>query len=424
MTRLALQIYVGFVLVLLIFFVITSIWFRAFESGEARRFMGGAERIAALLLPESGASLEAHQEAAERISEAARTGVVIFHANGKRLGEAGAFIPLPNFEREGFHFQRRGRGPGLATLRLEDGRWLVLRMPEGGRNPWHGLAVLGLGAIALAAGAYPVARRIAGRIERLAASVDAWGAGDLAVRAQPEGKDEVAQLAERFNQAAERVETLVGAQRTLLASASHELRSPLARLRMAAEILAEGNLEDPDRLSALREQLQRDVAALDAGVEELLLVSRLDLMAAEDAWMEVDLLAIAAEEAAAQTEAQVDVAGDSLLVRGHDRSLRHLVRNLIANALRHAPGSPVDVSVERAPQGGVRLEVRDRGPGIPVADRARIFEPFTRGGGSELGLGLGLAIVQQIAVHHGGSAEAVDREGGGATFRINLPGAE
>lgn len=424
MNRLALQIYLGFVLVLIAFFAMTSVWFRAFETQEDSRFEGTAERVAALLVPEAGASLEAHQIAAEKLAAATQTGVVIFHANGKRLGEAGEFVPLPDFDREGSHFGRRRRGSRTGVLQLEDGRRLAILAPEGGPTPFHGLAVLGLGALALAAGSYPVARRIAGRLERLSASVDAWGSGDLGIRATPEGKDEVAQLAKRFNQAAERVETLVGAQRTLLASASHELRSPLARLRMAAEILAEGSLEDEARIAQLRAQLTRDIAALDAGVEELLLVSRLDLMAAEDAWAEVDLLAIAAEEGAraeADHDIEVELSGVSLLVQGHDRSLRHMMRNLIANAIRHAPGSAVEVVVEAGLPGHVVLEVRDRGPGFSEADRARIFEPFVRGESSEQGLGLGLAIVQQIAVHHGGSAEALPREGGGAMFRIEFP---
>ena len=153
-------------------------------------------------------------------------------------------------------------------------------------------------------------------------------------------------------------------------------------------------------------------------------MSRLDLMAAEDAWAEVDLLAIAAEEgarAAAGTESEVEVSGAFGLVEGHELSLRHMVRNLIANALRHAPGSRVEVTVDSVATGAVRLEVHDRGPGIAAEDRARIFEPFARGAGATQGLGLGLAIVQQIALHHGGSAQVLAREGGGTTFRIELP---
>ncbi len=417
MTRLAIRIYLGFVLVVLVFFVLAGIWFRVVEAPQRFQASAEVEAVAALLVPEPGAPKEELEAALQRLAAAAGTGVALFSADGARLAEAGAFAPLPDLDRGRSHWL--GRGPGsAAVLRLPDGRWLTARAPArpGAR---HGLAVLGLFALALVAGAYPVARGIAGRLERLSTSVDAWGGGDLAVRAQVEGKDEVGQLAERFNQAAERVESLVGSQRTLLASASHELRSPLARVRMAAEILSGGEASDPERIRALRAQLERDIAALDAGVEELLLVSRLDLVDAESAWREVDLLGLAAE-VAAETAQEVDVLGSAGEVRGDERSLRHLLRNLLSNALRHAPGSPVEVEVGGEAE-AVWLEVRDRGPGIPDAERARVFEAFARGEGSRDGLGLGLAIVQQIAVHHGGRAAAHAREGGGTVMRVDLP---
>lgn len=419
MTRLSIRIYLGFLLVVVVFFVSTGVWFRFVETRERLRVSDQAEAIAALLVPEQGATKEELDAALQRLANAAGTGVALFSADGARLAEAGDFAPLPDLDREESHWLGP-RGPDSAgVLRLPDGRWLTARVkPPGG--PRHGLAVLALFALALAAGAYPVARGIAGRLERVSKSVDAWGGGDLAVRAPVEGRDEVAQLAQRFNQAAERVEALVASQRTLLASASHELRSPLARLRMAAEILSEGEGATPERTAALRAQLERDVAALDAGVEELLLVSRLDLVDAESAWQEVDLLGLAAE-VAAEADEDVVVSGEGGEVCGDERSLRHLVRNLLSNARRHAPGSPVEVEVGGASSARRWLEVRDRGPGIPEGERERVFDAFSRGEGSRDGLGLGLAIVQQIAVRHGGRAEATAREGGGTTLRVELP---
>src|SRR5438128_1508819 len=146
----------------------------------------------------------------------------------------------------------------------------------------------------VAIGAYPVARRLTRRLERLRAGVEGLGAGDFDARVPVEGRDEVAVLAQTFNRAADRIEALVGAQRTLLASASHELRSPLARIRVALELMGAGR---PD----LRERVAEDVAELDELIGELLLASRLQTVEQLDHREEVDLLGLVAEEAARGT---------------------------------------------------------------------------------------------------------------------------
>ncbi len=298
------------------------------------------------------------------------------------------------------------------------------------RSPAHGVGLLVGLALAIGAGAWPVARSITRRLERVSQSVEALGEGTLSARAPVEGRDEVARLAVRFNHMAGRVEALVAAQRTLLASASHELRSPLARLRVAAELLtgADGARLSAERLAELRAGIASDVTQLDHAVEELLLASRLDAAEASGPGEPVDLLALVVEETAAHGEAvHVDGSGEApALLSGDPRSLRHLVRNLVGNALRHAPGTPVDIRVAAGPGGGAVLSVADRGPGVDAADRERIFEPFARGGdataqGTE-GVGLGLALVRRIARHHGGDATVEDRPGGGTVFRVTLPG--
>src|SRR5262249_57080728 len=126
------------------------------------------------------------------------------------------------------------------------------------------------------------------------------GGGDLAARGSIEGPDEVAQLAESFNRAAARIEELVGAHKVLLANASHELRTPLARIRMAVE-LTKANA-DPKR----KADLERDIAELDALIDEILLASRLEAVKSLDASEEVDLLALAAEECARYDTAELE----------------------------------------------------------------------------------------------------------------------
>jgi two-component system, OmpR family, sensor kinase len=409
-SRLYLRVYLTLVAVVIVFFASSSVLFFWHRGGTREEAMlGAAARIAALVLPAADAPADEQARRLAELATALDAGAALLDAEGRRVAEAGRFVPLPSLERGASHLAGGPRHDTLA-LRLADGRWLSLRLPPLPHE--HGGFLLGLGLLAglLALAAYPLARWLARRIEALGASVDAFGRGDLSARAAVAGRDEVARLAESFNQAAARIETLVATQRTLLASASHALRSPLARLRVAAELLAEGR--EPARAEELRAQLAAEVTALDAAVEELLAVSRLELGAAEH--RPVDLLALAAEEGA---RVGAEVTGAPAELVGDARSLRHLLRNLLENARRHAPGA-LELSV--APQGGGALvTVADRGPGVAEADRERIFEPFAKGAGA--GLGLGLAIVRQIARHHGGEARVRPRAGGGSLFEVTLP---
>jgi signal transduction histidine kinase len=307
----------------------------------------------------------------------------------------------------------RGAGPTLA-FRLPDGRWLVARQTRAGRA--HGwLAAFALLAFASAIGAYPVVRRLTRRLERLRARVDDLGAGDLAARVEVEGSDEVADLARSFNRAAGRIERLVNAQRTLLASASHELRSPLARMRVAIELL--GGEDRPE----LRERVSRDIAELDELIGELLLASRLARLEELEQRREVDLLALVAEEGA---RSGAEVGGEPVRIQGDPRMLRRLVRNLLENARRYGGGSSVEATVVPLGEGGARLCVADRGPGVPESERERIFEPFYRPPGTrespDGGVGLGLSLVRQIARHHAGEARCLSRDGGGTRLEVDL----
>jgi signal transduction histidine kinase len=413
-SRLYLRVYLALVAVVIAFFASSSLlffWHRGGSREEA--LLAAAERLAELVLPSPDAPRGDQARRVEELAETLGIGAALFDAEGDRLAEAGRFAPLPDLDRGGSHLAGGPRHDAV-LLKLADGRWLSLRMPPPPHRHGGFFASLALLAVLLALAAWPLARSLARRIEALTARVDAFGSGELSARAPVHGKDEVARLAERFNAAAERIEALVSTQRTLLASASHALRSPLARLRVATELLTAAPAPDPERAAALRDQLAHEVTLLDAAVEELLAVSRLELGAAERA--PVDLLALAAEEGA---RVGADVSGAPTTVVGDARSLRHLLRNLVENAKRHA-GDGIEVSVAPDEAGGGRITVADRGPGIPDAERERIFEPFVTGHGGE-GVGLGLAIVRQIARHHGGEARAHAREGGGTRFEILLP---
>jgi len=281
---------------------------------------------------------------------------------------------------------------------------------EGGFPGYRIFIVLALLALAVGVGAYPMARRLTRRLERLQAGVESLGAGDLSARVRTTGHDEVARLAESFNRAAARIEELIGSHKTLLANASHELRTPLARIRMAVELMKES--ADPVRKAGL----EQDIAELDALIDEILLASRLDALKRLEADEDVDLLALAAEECARYENAELD--GEPVTVRGDPRLLRRMVRNLLENAKRHG-APPIEVRVAATAQ-GVELSICDRGPGIAAADRERVFEPFYRAG-TEQGSGLGLALVRQIARRHGGEARCVQNSQRGSCFVVVLP---
>jgi signal transduction histidine kinase len=279
------------------------------------------------------------------------------------------------------------------------------------------LLVVALLFVAVAAGAFPVVRRLTRRLEALKQGVEAFGAGDLTQRVDAQGRDEVAAVATTFNRSAERIEALVRSHQSLLANASHELRSPLARLKMAVAMYPDAG---EHQRYELQHEINTNIAELDALVEEVLLASRLDGAQAIDRDDDVDLLGLATEEAA-RVGAQPQ--GEPLTVRGSERLLRRALRNLLENARRYG-GDDVQVHVEPAGPGQVRVRVCDRGPGVPEPLRERIFEPFYRLPGHaerEGGVGLGLSLVRQIAQRHGGSVHCESREGGGTCFVLALP---
>lgn len=299
-----------------------------------------------------------------------------------------------------------------------------------GRQPLSFVWMLVLVSLAVALGAYPIIRRLTKRLEALQRGVERWGAGELGTRVAVEGGDEVAFLAERFNHAAERIERLLASHKALLANASHELRSPLARIRMGLALMG-------DEHSARAGEIRRSLQELDQLIDEILLASRLDAAQNEPEAMELlDLTGLAAEECArldaellaapagAGTGSGSGTGTDSqgLMLRASPRLLRRLLRNLLENARRHGAGE-VTLALNVV-DGQADIRVNDRGPGVPPAERERIFEPFYRLPGAserEGGVGLGLALVKSIAERHGGRVHCEARPGGGASFVVRLP---
>ena len=465
MKSLYLRIYATVVVVLLLFALVSG-WIveRHLDEERARNEQVASDRLGAwaeLLgnsLPGPETSADVQLAALRDWSQRLRVPIALDDAKGQRIGASESFERRMLEGVRPFSFKlddgrtlwtmrpglrqgggRRGgpggegRGPGGEARAGSDARGSGEE--RGGWRPgpqwpllWPGLPrgaglaiVLVVLFLAIAAGAYPVVRRLTRRLEALKRGVEQFGAGALDHRVAISGADEVAAVAASFNVAAARVEALVQSHRSLLANASHELRSPLARMKMAVSMLAEAT---PSERETLKREIDKNVAELDGLVEEVLLASRLDVAENPLHRDRVDLLAVAAEEAA-RVGAHVE-STRSVHVDGDERLLRRAVRNLLENAQRYG-GGEVEIGLGHVTVRGrdcVFLEVCDRGPGVPEAMRERIFEPFFRlPGHAEQagGVGLGLALVKQIAVRHGGSVRCEGRVGGGSRFVIEVP---
>lgn len=449
MKSLYLRIYLTVVAVLLLFAAVSGWVFQRHLDRERVRIesLVGDRTVAwadllQRALPGAEAPAEEQAEALRDWSQRLRIALALDDATGQRIVATELFLRRQTED-----------GARAASVKLDDGRtlWIVRPRLRGGPPgpggegpgmmrrgdgrggppddlllpfvpPWmpRGLGVvvfLSVLFMAVAAGAYPVVRRLTRRLEALKRGVERFGAGQLSHRVEASGRDEVAAVAASFNQAAARVEALVQSNKSLLANASHELRSPLARMKLAVAMLDEVS---PAQRERLKREIETNVAELDALVEEVLLASRLDAAETLDRRDPVDLLGLAAEEAA---RVDAEVAGPALQVRGDERLLRRALRNLLENARRYG-GGEVSVELARAPNGQAEVRVCDRGAGVPEAYRERIFEPFYRlPGHAEQagGVGLGLSLVRQIAQRHGGSVRCEARPGGGSLFVFALP---
>jgi signal transduction histidine kinase len=414
MRRLYLRIYLAVLASLVAFALVAGALWRHVGDGRGYAFEVAGVLAQNVLPPADAPPLE-QQAALERLAANLRADVALFSADRTPLAAVGAPLPAPGPGRARGGWLRAW-GPPAGVIHLRDGRWLVGRVrPEHRPTGAPLFLTLGLLALAVGVGAYPVVRRLTTRLERLQAGVESLGAGNLSSRVPVEGRDEVARLAESFNRAAGRIEELLGAHKSLLAHASHELRTPLTRIRMAVELLKTD--ADPRR----KLDLEQDIAELDALIEEILLASRLDAVAERDVDEDVDLLALASEECARYDQAALE--GRPVTVRGDPRLLRRMIRNLLENARRHG-APPIDVRVHDT-GGRIELTVCDHGPGVPDAEGEDVFRPFRRvgGPGASGGAGLGLALVRQIARRHGGEARYLGRVQATSCFVVSLPGA-
>lgn len=336
---------------------------------------------------------------------------------------AAAFTALPSLvvpleHGETFHLHvddRRELSEGLVTT--VDGRALRLA-PLTGLTPfqpetlalWIAL-VLAAGAVASALVLLPLGRRL----RTLEATARRLSSGELDARAPESGA--TGELARALNTMAERTGRLIASHEELLQAVSHELRTPAARVRFALELL--GAAKDDATRERHLAAIDRDLGELDALVSELLSFSRLGAAPR----VERAPIPVAAAVAAFASEKTHVLGGADALLAVDPRELQRAVGNLVANAER-AARARVEIAW-RTVGDALELSVDDDGPGIPAADRERVFAPFVVGdtsrGKTNAGVGLGLAIVRRIVERHGGTVHVEPSPLGGARFVTRWP---
>jgi signal transduction histidine kinase len=292
------------------------------------------------------------------------------------------------------------------------------------RRSWTRLALIGLAVIA--AGlvlAWLLARTLARPLERLGDAATAVGRGQLDARAPAEGPKELRAVARSFNEMARTLSANLAAQRDFLANASHQLRTPLTGLKLRLEALA----EEGGRVGEQARKADAEADRLSALVDDLLELARASSLDATG--RTVDLAGAAREAVGRWTEVgerhgtRVQLAHDErATVWADPADVGHILDNLIENAVRYCPpGTEISVASARE-DGRARLVVSDTGPGIPPADRERIFERFYRGANGRAagsGTGLGLAIVAELARRWNGDVRLGD--GPGTTVEATFP---
>jgi len=299
----------------------------------------------------------------------------------------------------------------------------------------RGASFLAAVLLALAVASIPLARAIAAPLERLGRAVRAFGAGDLSSRARLRMRGEVGEVAEAFDQMADRIEALLRSERELIANVSHELRTPLARIQVALELAAEGDAERARRALA---EIGEDLSELTRLVEDVLTAARLDLASGErsrgalplrrEAVEGRELILHAAQrfrDAHPERELELLLEGELPWLEADPALLRRVLDNLLDNACKYSD-APAKVTLRaRAEGSALAVEVTDRGIGLDPQDLARLFTPFFRSDRSRArgsgGVGLGLAVSKRIVEAHGGRIFAKSAPGEGTTLGFSVP---
>ncbi len=277
-------------------------------------------------------------------------------------------------------------------------------------------------------------------IQNLIQTADTLSRGDLSARVKPAGPEELHHLAEAFNIMAGRLQDHVNELRTFVANASHELRTPLTVVKLRAEALRDGAMNDPGVAEQFLAEIESEVDRLARMVNDMLDLSRMEAGLASNKRALVNLAAVATDVYETFTiranragiHLSLEVEPNLSLVLGSEDQLRRVFYNFVDNAIKFTPrGGQVNLFLASGREGRtVRVLVKDTGPGIASADLPHIFERFYRVEatrprfGSSKGSGLGLAIAKSIVENHRGKIGVNSQIGRGSTFWVELPTAE
>jgi two-component system sensor histidine kinase CpxA len=332
----------------------------------------------------------------------------LLDANGKDLANGRDRSALV----AGLHPGESRQGPDRTVVYLAaaDGRYSLLWVSDWTQTmrqylSWQDLIPFYL-PILIAVGSmfWLLAARIASPIRVLAQTVDRFGSGDLAARVRPKRKDEIGDLGRSFDRMAGRIEELLTAERRLLQDISHELRSPLARLSFAAELVKTADDKD-----AAVGRLRKEISRLTNLVGALIQVTRAEGDASLHHSEEIQFDELMHEVVMDCTSDRCTInlhADAAIVTRGDRELLRRAIENVLQNAIRYTPvGATVDVTLG-VTQDMARLTIRDFGPGVPDDALDKIFQPFFRVDDSRDnttgGVGLGLSIAfRAVGLHHG-----------------------
>lgn len=334
-----------------------------------------------------------------------------------------ALLPRPPATRA----RIRTNGHWIIAHRSQDGKYWFAAVGRLGRiHIWTFLPYYFLVIGATAALCWLAAVGVVLPIRRIAGTIAAFGHGDLSVRIQTKRPDEIGQLARSFNGMAERLERLIVSERRLLGDISHELRSPLARLKFAVKLAR----TSPDTKTSL-DRIERDIdriAALVSDIVEITFVEGDPALRRAETVQIADVVREVVRDCSVEAEfrgCRIELSGASTgRVIGSRELVRRAVENLVRNAIRYSPEhSLIEVHMEES-AGNATVVVRDYGPGVPEEMLTRIFDPFfrveeardTNGGGS----GLGLAIAKRAVQAHRGAISA-ENASPGLRVRIVLP---
>ncbi len=314
--------------------------------------------------------------------------------------------------------EREGVGGVWVSFRIDNEEfWVSVPRSRIERNEplrWigWGLLVLALAVI----GAFLVVARINRPLRELTWAAEELGRGATPSRITEAGPTEILTLARAFNQMAADIQRQDEERALLLAGVSHDLRTPLSRIRLALEMLDDRGTTD------LKSGVVQDIEDIDGAISQFLDFAR--PIDAEIIDTDTDLNALAQAVVERYTRIGKDVVLHATALPPQPlrkQAKQRLLANLIDNALRHGSGKVEIVTSRDGPL--TCMEVLDRGPGIPDAEAAHMLQPFTRmdRARSTSGTGLGLAIVDRIARLHGGTVRLMPREGGGLRARVELP---